>query len=76
MNRLEEKRLDAGLSRSQLAEKIGCDPQSLYRWEKGKRSPDSRILIALADVFGCSVDELLGRAFSTNPTQIRDRLHA
>ena len=39
----------------------GRDCALVWMWENGKSTPSAYYLCALADAFGCSVDELLGR---------------
>ena len=42
-----------------LAEKLGVSRQSISKWERAEASPDTDNLIALAQVYGLSLDELL-----------------
>ncbi len=57
--RLREKRYASGMTVETLAEKLGVSFQTIYRWETGERIPDTTKLIAIANVFGISLDELL-----------------
>jgi transcriptional regulator with XRE-family HTH domain len=36
-----------GLSQEKLATKLGVDPSTLWRWEKGKRTPPRHVLLRL-----------------------------
>jgi len=57
--RLMSARKMAGLSLHELSERLGSDAvskQSLSKYEQGKMKPDSRVLIALANALGVSVD--------------------
>ena len=60
---LEEKikhyRKQAGLSQEKMAEKIGVSRQAITKWENGTGTPDIANLMAIADLFQISVDELL-----------------
>ena len=58
---IREKREEIGLSRTKLAEMIGCTERSVFIWENGVHPPSSCYLPGLADAFGCSIDELFGR---------------
>lgn len=58
---IREMRLSRGWSQTKLADKIMVHSCSISYWEAGKALPNSLYLIALADVFGCSIDELCGR---------------
>jgi transcriptional regulator with XRE-family HTH domain len=40
---------------------MGDHAAHVWQWESGSQLPGAYYLCALADVFGCSVDELLGR---------------
>jgi len=50
-----------GMTKKGLAEKVGISEQSLANWESRRFLPTVQSLCDLADVFGCTVDELLGR---------------
>ena len=50
-----------GLSLSALAEKIGTSRQNLSRWEKNEVLPSIDFCVKLADFYGISIDELIGR---------------
>lgn len=59
---LKRLRLKAGLSRRELAEKIGGEQSMIYRYENGLRlAPAVQALVGLADALGVSLDELVGR---------------
>ena len=59
---IRTKRAESGLSCKELAERIDCyGAQQIYNWENAKYAPGAHSLCLLADVFGCTVDELLGR---------------
>lgn len=48
-----------GLSQEALAEKLGVSRQAVSKWERSESSPDTDNLIALAKLYGVSLDELL-----------------
>lgn len=58
-NRLQQLRKMNGYSQDVLAEKLGVSRQSVSKWERAEASPDTDNLIALAQVYGLSLDELL-----------------
>ncbi len=58
-NRLQQLRKMNGYSQDVLAEKLGVSRQSISKWERAEASPDTDNLIALAQVYGLSLDELL-----------------
>ncbi len=59
--KLKEMRIRAGMSQEKLSEKVGVSRQAITKWETDKGAPDMDNLMALSDLFGVSVDELLGR---------------
>lgn len=59
--RLSRLRKEKGLTQEDIASKITISPQAVSKWENGNSEPDLDTLDKLADILGCSVDELLGR---------------
>ncbi|MEA5018921.1 MAG: helix-turn-helix transcriptional regulator [Gordonibacter sp.] len=57
--RLAARRKQAGLSQEALAEQLGVSRQAVSKWERSESSPDTDNLIALAQLYGLSLDELL-----------------
>lgn len=57
--RLVNRRKAAGLSQEALAAQLGVSRQAVSKWERGESSPDTDNLIALAALYGVSLDELL-----------------
>lgn len=56
-----------GLSQEGLAERLHVSRQAVTKWETGAGVPDVENLMGIADVFGLSMDELLGRVLETRP---------
>ena len=61
MLRIKQLRLENDMSQRALAAKIKSSQKAVDLWEKGLTEPKAEIVIALADVFECSADYLLGR---------------
>lgn len=61
---LKYQRIKANLSQQALAQKIGTSQQNISRWEKNEVEPSLSFCIALADFYGISLDELVGRTIS------------
>lgn len=57
--RLVDRRKAAGLSQEALAAQLGVSRQTVSKWERSESSPDTDNLIALAALYGVSLDELL-----------------
>lgn len=68
-DRLVELRKEHKLSQEALAEKLGLSRQSISKWERAEASPDTDNLIALAEVYGITLDELLGNNEPKEPKQ-------
>ncbi len=58
-NRLYELRKKHNLSQEELAERLGVSRQAVSKWERSEASPDTDNLIALAKIYGLSLDELI-----------------
>lgn len=50
-----------GISQLELANKIGTSHQNISRWESGAVLPNIDFCVKLADFYGISIDELIGR---------------
>ena len=64
--KLREIRENRGIKASALAAKMAVDVTTITRWETGARVPDVNTALRLAEILGCSVDELVRD--SVNPT--------
>lgn len=58
--RLTQAREQSRYTQVELAELIGVHKQTIWRWEKGLKQPNSDDLIKIANVLQISVDWLLG----------------
>ena len=59
--RFKEARLQAGLTTVQLAQKMGVTQAAVSQWDSGKKVPGIETVSRLADLYGVTVDYLLGR---------------
>ena len=59
--RLRQLREDHDKTQTEIAEYLGINQTVYSRYETGKRQPSIDIIIQLADLFGVTVDYLLGR---------------
>lgn len=64
IRRLREAR---GWSLQTLAQQIGVRRQTLFQYEQGEAWPSVPVLLALAEVFSCSTDALLGLSDHPEP---------
>ena len=58
--KIENLRKGKGLTVSELQDYLGFNtPQSIYKWQKGKVVPTVDHLVALASLFGVTMDEII-----------------
>ena len=55
---LARARMAAGMTQGQMAAALGCSQKDVSRWERGVHSPRVDVLIKMADVLGCRIDDL------------------
>lgn len=60
--RLKELRLESGLSRQNLANKLNVSVRLLSYWENGERECSFDTLIMLSNILNCTTDYLLGKS--------------
>lgn len=56
----KEARKNAGLSMVEVAYRLGVSVTAVNAWEAGLYAPGAKRLPKLAELYHCSVDELLG----------------
>lgn len=67
-NKLYELRKQKGLSQEELANRLNVSRQTISKWEIGDSAPDLEKLVAISDLFGISLDELVhGEAPAPEP---------
>ena len=59
--RIREMREDRDLTQTQIADMLSMSQTGYSKYETGENDIPTRVLIALADFYGTSVDYLLGR---------------
>ena len=55
----KKARMTANLTQSAIAEKLGISRTTVAMWETGESLPRADKLPQLAEILGCTVDELL-----------------
>jgi len=53
-----------GYSQEKLAEILHISPQAVSKWENGHTLPETSLLPVLAQIFGCTIDEMIMSAYS------------
>ena len=71
---LQRLRKEKGLSQEDVAQKLFVSRQSVSKWENGAAEPGVKDLAALADMFGVTLDELVGRTEPESPGEVERRL--
>ena len=74
MDRLRECRQKANLSQKYVALSLGIAEPSVSNWERGKTRPSNENIAKLADLYGVSVDYLLGR--TDDPNNVSTKLES
>ena len=62
---LKYHRENANVSQAELARRTKLSQQAISLWEHGERVPNIYACITLADFYGISLDELVGRELET-----------
>lgn len=69
--RIELERTRLGLNQIELAKKLNLSSSaSISQYESGERTPSDDIKLKMADIFGCTIDYLLGKSDIRNPETI------
>lgn len=58
---IKKKREEHDLEQQELARRVGVSKSFICAIEQGLRLPSLGTVVALADTFNCSIDELIGR---------------
>ena len=56
---LARLRSERGMTQHELAERVGCYPKDISRWETGARTPGAESLAKLAAALGCTSDDII-----------------
>lgn len=76
MNRIKSLRKEFNFTQDDLAERLGGAKSSIAMYESEERKPSMEVLIKLSEIFGCSIDYILGKTDVRNPgKQIDDVLN-
>lgn len=67
MKNLKRLRLDRGYTQEELGKLLNVQKSAISKYERGTVVPTADILLRLADIFGVSVDVLLGRSQPAPP---------
>lgn len=68
--KLAHYRKSAGLTQSQLAEKLNYSDKAVSKWERGESVPDVFVLSQIAELFSVRVDDLINEKVPERPIDI------
>ena len=69
--RIESERNRLGLNQIELAKKLNLSSSaSISQYESGDRVPSDDLKLRMAEIFGCSLDYLMGKSDIRNPNQV------
>ncbi len=69
-NRIKKERENLNLSREDLAKKLGVSYSAIAMYEQGNREPNSEIILKMCEIFGCTMDYLMGKVDFRNNIDI------
>lgn len=67
-------RKGANLTQAELAQKINYSDKSVSKWESGNGAPDVYVLMSLAELFGVTVNDLVGESAKTRSSATATRV--
>ena len=71
-NNIKQLREAAGMTQAELAATMQLTTPSITKWELGRANPTYDNLIQLAEIFGCTLDEVAGRKASAQKGGVGD----
>lgn len=69
---LAQRRSSLGYSLRRAAEKLGCHAKSLKRWEDGGTGPGAAMIVKMAALYGCSVEDVVLSASGAESEEEKD----
>ena len=72
--RISVLRKKVNMTQMELADRVGISFQAVSNWERGNSMPDISKLPELAEIFGISVDELIGEKSLLVEAAINDNI--
>lgn len=63
----------AGFTVAQLAERLSVTRATIYFWEQGRYLPNAGLLPELAELLGCSIDDLFTDPNEEHTTEKEER---
>ena len=73
---IAELRQAKGMTQLELAEKLNYSDKTISKWERAESTPDISILIEIASIFDVTLDYLVTKEHTANPTQTETETQA
>ncbi|MBQ6714600.1 MAG: helix-turn-helix transcriptional regulator [Clostridia bacterium] len=64
----------AGLTQLELAEKLNYSDKSVSKWERGEGLPDLLVVATIAELFGMTIDDMIGDKEVKKPLLHRNKI--
>lgn len=64
LNNLKKVREDKGMKQSELADIMGVSQKTVSAWETGRRTPSTKYMQQLEDIFKVAKEDIFFTAFS------------
>lgn len=61
INGFEKCRRLAGMTQTDVAKALNIAQCTVSQWESGKSYPRGNMIVAVAELYGCTIDELFGK---------------
>ena len=65
LNLIQNLRKKSGMTQEDVAKQLNVDRSTVAKWEAGESMPRAQLLPRLAQLFSCTVDELLTEVVET-----------
>lgn len=59
--KIAKLRIEANLTQEQLAEKLYITRELVSKWETGKRNPDYKMILKIAEIFNVKADDIFSK---------------
>lgn len=70
--RIRDLRREKNLTADELGELVGVSRFSVSNWETGRNQPNNDVLIKLSQVFGVTIDYILGNSDIPSPESVTE----
>lgn len=70
-SRIKQERVGAGMTQSDLADRLGVARSTIQVWEASGANVPSTMIVEMCNIFGCTSDWLMGRSEIRNHGEAR-----